>query len=196
MSLHDSLNSTAGLPLPAVPSGAAQQAGLSTTGLITFQLDTFFWTLTIVSHHLLAFSIKFSCRLLSPSAGHSYVQSGASEVEALQEAYRQITDLVEECEEHEQEPSRSPPSPSTPEAWKKTLQNASTAESGDSEWDVIVWLNCRSQNHVQAGHLEYQNWSWTGSFHKQLMAVVHTGWANTEEFLITSWWCKSGCVSS
>lgn len=51
-------------------------------------------------------------------------------MEALQEAYRQITHLVGECEVREKENSRSPSSLSTPECLKRTTQHVSTTESG------------------------------------------------------------------
>ncbi|KAF4087905.1 hypothetical protein AMELA_G00076690 [Ameiurus melas] len=103
VSLHDSLNSMDGAPLPALHSDLAekteypdsriaQAAGPGTTGL-------------------------------------SYGQSGASDMEALQEAYRQTTHSVGECEEREKERSRSPSSLSTPECLKRTTQHASTTES-------------------------------------------------------------------
>lgn len=69
-------------------------------------------------------------QLLPLSKGLSYGQSGASDMEALQEAYRQITHSVGECEEQEKERSRSPSSLSTPECLKRTAQHASTTESG------------------------------------------------------------------
>ncbi|XP_053490487.1 centrosomal protein of 162 kDa [Ictalurus furcatus] len=103
VSLHDSLNSTDGGPVPALRSDSAekteypdsriaQAAGPGTTGL-------------------------------------SYGQSGASDMEALQEVYMQITHSVGECEEREKEHSRSPFSLSTPECLKRTTQHASTTES-------------------------------------------------------------------
>lgn len=70
--------------------------------------------------------------LLSLSVGLSYGQSGASDMEALQEAYRQITHSVGKCEEREEERSRSPSSLSAPECLKRTTQHGSTTESGKS----------------------------------------------------------------
>ncbi|XP_062847341.1 centrosomal protein of 162 kDa isoform X2 [Trichomycterus rosablanca] len=103
VSLHDSLNLSDVLQLPAVHSNAAEGMDLVVSSM---------------------------AQAAGPSAtGQSYGQSGASEVEALQEAYRQITHLMGECEEQEQERCRSPPSPTISEALRKTLQHASTAES-------------------------------------------------------------------
>lgn len=76
------------------------------------------------------FSLSFLFHLLSLSVGLSYGQSGASDMEALQEVYMQITHSVGECEEREKEHSRSPFSLSTPECLKRTAQQASTTESG------------------------------------------------------------------
>ncbi|XP_060725776.1 centrosomal protein of 162 kDa isoform X3 [Tachysurus vachellii] len=103
VSLHDSLNSTDGAPVPLLCNDAgekteypdsrmAQAPGPGTTGL-------------------------------------SYGQSGASDMEALQEAYRQITHSVGKCEEQEAERIRSPSSLSTPECLKRTTQHGSTTES-------------------------------------------------------------------
>ncbi|KAG9276227.1 centrosomal protein of 162 kDa isoform X1 [Astyanax mexicanus] len=62
--------------------------------------------------------------------GQSYGQSGASEVEALQEAYRQISHSVAECEtDRLPESSRSPVSPATPECSAGSFRHASTAGS-------------------------------------------------------------------
>ncbi|CAJ1061874.1 centrosomal protein of 162 kDa isoform X3 [Xyrichtys novacula] len=74
----------------------------------------------------------------SEDKGQSYVQSGGSEMEALQEAYRQIH-VVEDSEDHERhysdlesregvDRSASPPSP-PPRHIRQSLQPASTAES-------------------------------------------------------------------
>uniref|UniRef100_A0A8B9GU06 Centrosomal protein of 162 kDa n=1 Tax=Astyanax mexicanus TaxID=7994 RepID=A0A8B9GU06_ASTMX len=65
--------------------------------------------------------------------GQSYGQSGASEVEALQEAYRQISHSVAECEtDRLPESSRSPVSPATPEylPTAEELMQAIGPESG------------------------------------------------------------------
>lgn len=56
----------------------------------------------------------------------SYGQSGGSEMEALQEAYRQISSSAGECEDKRAEGSRTPLSLST-------LQPASTVESGQTQ---------------------------------------------------------------
>uniref|UniRef100_A0A3B1ICP4 Centrosomal protein of 162 kDa n=1 Tax=Astyanax mexicanus TaxID=7994 RepID=A0A3B1ICP4_ASTMX len=62
--------------------------------------------------------------------GQSYGQSGASEVEALQEAYRQISHSVAECEtDRLPESSKSPVSPATPECSAGSFRHASTAGS-------------------------------------------------------------------
>lgn len=76
------------------------------------------------------FSLSFLFHLLTLSVELTYGQSGASDMEALQEAYREITHLVGECEEREKERSRSPFSLSNPECMKITTQHASTTESG------------------------------------------------------------------
>ncbi|MCJ8728206.1 hypothetical protein PDJAM_G00001680 [Pangasius djambal] len=100
VSLHDSLNSTDGAPVPTLQSDAEEKTEYRTA------------------------------RAAVPgTTGVSYGQSGASEMEALQEAYQQITHSVEACEEREKEHSRSPSSFSTPECLQRTTQHASTTES-------------------------------------------------------------------
>lgn len=79
------------------------------------------------------FALSFLFHLLPLSVELTYGQSGASDMEALQEAYKQITHSVGECEEREKERSRSPSSLSTPECLKITTQHASTTESGQLE---------------------------------------------------------------
>ncbi|XP_072536151.1 centrosomal protein of 162 kDa isoform X2 [Salminus brasiliensis] len=62
--------------------------------------------------------------------GQSYGQSGASEMEALQEAYWQISHSVREYEDDKvQESSRSPTSPTTPVFSTGTFRHVSTAGS-------------------------------------------------------------------
>lgn len=56
----------------------------------------------------------------------SYGQSGGSEMEALQEAYRQISNSAGECEDGPAEGSRTPLS-------LTTLQPVSTVESGQTQ---------------------------------------------------------------
>ncbi|XP_046704057.1 centrosomal protein of 162 kDa isoform X2 [Silurus meridionalis] len=63
------------------------------------------------------------------TTGMSHGQSGASDMEALQEVYRQITHSVDECEEQESEDCRSSASFSSSEIVKRTTQHASTTES-------------------------------------------------------------------
>ncbi|KAI5606547.1 centrosomal protein of 162 kDa [Silurus asotus] len=63
------------------------------------------------------------------TTGMSYGQSGASDMEALQEVYRQITHSVDECEEQESEDCRSSASFSSSEIVKRTTQHVSTTES-------------------------------------------------------------------
>lgn len=68
--------------------------------------------------------------MFSFAVGLSYGQSGASDMEALQEAYMQITHSAGKCEEQEAERSKSPSSLSNPECLKRTTQHGSTTESG------------------------------------------------------------------
>ncbi|XP_051577115.1 centrosomal protein of 162 kDa isoform X5 [Myxocyprinus asiaticus] len=96
VSLHDSLNSTDGALPPPVASVAPGQEKWSDPK-------------------------KPETPALEP-AGQSYGQSAGSEMEALQEAYRQISGTVWECEERQVVGRRTPLSPSS-------LQPASTAES-------------------------------------------------------------------
>uniref|UniRef100_A0A672KZ38 Centrosomal protein of 162 kDa n=1 Tax=Sinocyclocheilus grahami TaxID=75366 RepID=A0A672KZ38_SINGR len=96
VSLHDSLNSTDGALPPAVPSLAPRKEK---------------WP-----------DIKQTEMPASEPAVQSYGQSGGSEMEALQEAYRQISSSAGECEDKRAEGSRTPFSLST-------LQPASTVES-------------------------------------------------------------------
>ncbi|XP_026770045.3 centrosomal protein of 162 kDa [Pangasianodon hypophthalmus] len=103
VSLHDSLNSTDGAPVPTLQSDAEEK---------TEYPDS-----------------RTAQAAGRGTAGVSYGQSGASDMEALQEAYHQITHSVEECEEREKEHSRSPFSFSTPECLQRTTQHASTTES-------------------------------------------------------------------
>ncbi|KAG7336271.1 hypothetical protein KOW79_000964 [Hemibagrus wyckioides] len=103
VSLHDSLNSTDGAPVPALSKNVQEKP-------------------------------EFPDSRMAPASGQgttglSYGQSGASDMEALQEAYRQITHSVSKCEEREEERSRSPSSLSTPECMKRTTQHGSTTES-------------------------------------------------------------------
>uniref|UniRef100_A0A4W4HK70 Centrosomal protein of 162 kDa n=1 Tax=Electrophorus electricus TaxID=8005 RepID=A0A4W4HK70_ELEEL len=84
VSLHDSLNSTDGPVVPPLGSEVVKRTEWS------------------------------SSRMADASGPASYGQSGVSDMEALQEAYRQISHSVGEFEEREQEPSRSPASPVTP----------------------------------------------------------------------------------
>ncbi|XP_017562366.1 centrosomal protein of 162 kDa isoform X2 [Pygocentrus nattereri] len=103
VSLHDSLNSTDGAQVHALANNAAER-----------------------TEYLHARMAKAAGE---GNTGQSYGQSGASEMEALQEAYRQISHSVGECEEKVQEPSRSPASPATPECSRGTFKHLSTAES-------------------------------------------------------------------
>ncbi|KAL1259800.1 hypothetical protein QQF64_010377 [Cirrhinus molitorella] len=96
VSLHDSLNSTDGALPPAVPSLAPRKEKWPDTK-------------------------QKAMPALEPAV-QSYGQSGASEMEALQEAYRQISSSAGECEDKRPEGSRTPLSLST-------LQPASTVES-------------------------------------------------------------------
>ncbi|XP_052000254.1 centrosomal protein of 162 kDa [Xyrauchen texanus] len=96
VSLHDSLNSTDGaLPPPVASVAPGQEKWSDPKKPETPALET---------------------------AGQSYGQSAGSEMEALQEAYRQISGTVWECEERQVGGRRTPLSPSS-------LQPASTAES-------------------------------------------------------------------
>ncbi|KAF5890220.1 centrosomal protein [Clarias magur] len=103
VSLHDSLNSTDGAPVPPFHSVVAEKTEFPDS--------------------------KIAQAAVPGTTGLSYGQSGASDMEALQEAYRQITHSVGECEEREKEHSWSPSSLSTPECLKRITQHASTAES-------------------------------------------------------------------
>ncbi|XP_030639013.1 centrosomal protein of 162 kDa [Chanos chanos] len=111
VSLHDSLNSTDGaLPLAVGHESTGEEAGRGV------------WTEPRVTEE--------------GQPGQSYVQSGVSEMEALQEAYRQISHSAEGREEHVessrpavQERSGSPAPSPTPERSRGTLRHASTAES-------------------------------------------------------------------
>ncbi|XP_058603763.1 centrosomal protein of 162 kDa isoform X2 [Onychostoma macrolepis] len=96
VSLHDSLNSTDGALPPAVPSLAPGKEN---------------WP-----------DIKQTETSALEPAVKSYGQSGGSEMEALQEAYRQISSSAGEYEDKRAEGSRTPLSLST-------LQPASTVES-------------------------------------------------------------------
>ncbi|XP_036446069.1 centrosomal protein of 162 kDa isoform X2 [Colossoma macropomum] len=101
VSLHDSLNSTDGAQVHALANNASERTE---------------WLHSRTAE--------------AAGEGQSYGQSGASEMEALQEAYRQISHSVGECEEEKvQEPSRSPASPATPECSRGTFKHLSTAES-------------------------------------------------------------------
>ncbi|XP_060778344.1 centrosomal protein of 162 kDa isoform X3 [Neoarius graeffei] len=103
VSLHDSLNSTDRAPVPALCSDVAENT---------------------------EYTDSKTAQAARPSTTElTYGQSGASDMEALQEAYKQITHSVGECEEREKERSRSPSSLSTPECLKITTQHASTTES-------------------------------------------------------------------
>ncbi|XP_042597378.1 centrosomal protein of 162 kDa isoform X2 [Cyprinus carpio] len=96
VSLHDSLNSMDGALPPAVPSlapGKEKWPDIKQTGTPALE-----------------------------PAVQSYGQSGGSEMEALQEAYRQISSSAGECEDKRAEGSRTPLSLST-------LQPSSTVES-------------------------------------------------------------------
>ncbi|XP_067250061.1 centrosomal protein of 162 kDa isoform X1 [Chanodichthys erythropterus] len=96
VSLHDSLNSTDGALPPAVPSLAGgKEKCPEAKQTVTPALEP---------------------------AVHSYGQSGGSEMEALQEAYRQISNSAGECEDGRAEGSRTPLS-------LTTLQPVSTEES-------------------------------------------------------------------
>lgn len=95
---------------------------LAMKGYWSFELTAYFALL------LCLFMLSFLFYLLLLSKVPSYGQSGASDMEALQEAYRQIT--LGECEVREKENSRSPSSLSTPECLKRTTQHVSTTESG------------------------------------------------------------------
>ncbi|XP_073703283.1 centrosomal protein of 162 kDa isoform X2 [Garra rufa] len=96
VSLHDSLNSTDGALPPAIPILAPRKEK---------------WP-----------DNKQTERAALEPAVQSYGQSGGSEMEALQEAYRQISSSAGECEDKRAEGSRTPLSLST-------LQPASTVES-------------------------------------------------------------------
>ncbi|KAK7158038.1 hypothetical protein R3I93_009287 [Phoxinus phoxinus] len=96
VSLHDSLNSTDGALPPAVPSLAAGKEKCPDT--------------------------KQAVRTALEPAVQSYGQSGGSEIEALQEAYRQINSSAGECEDGRAEAGRTPLSLSS-------LQPVSTVES-------------------------------------------------------------------
>ncbi|XP_050988431.1 centrosomal protein of 162 kDa [Labeo rohita] len=96
VSLHDSLNSTDGALPPSIPSLAPGKEKWPDT--------------------------KQTATAAMEPAVQSYGQSGGSEVEALQEAYRQISSSAGECEDKRAEGSRTPLSLST-------LQPASTVES-------------------------------------------------------------------
>ncbi|KAL7887005.1 hypothetical protein AOLI_G00047260 [Acnodon oligacanthus] len=103
VSLHDSLNSTNGAQVHALANNAAERTE---------------WLHS-----------RMTEAAGEGNTGQSYGQSGASEMEALQEAYRQISHSVGECEEKVHEPSRSPASPATPECSRGTFKHLSTAES-------------------------------------------------------------------
>ncbi|XP_043117121.1 centrosomal protein of 162 kDa isoform X3 [Puntigrus tetrazona] len=96
VSLHDSLNSTDGALPPSVPSLPPRKEK---------------WP-----------DVKQTETPALEPAVQSYGQSGGSEMEALQEAYRQISSSAGECEDKPAEGSRTPLSLST-------LQPASTVES-------------------------------------------------------------------
>ncbi|KAG1962027.1 centrosomal protein of 162 kDa [Pimephales promelas] len=96
VSLHDSLNSTDGGLHPAVPSLEAEKEKCPDT--------------------------KQVVRTALEPAVLSYGQSGGSEIEALQEAYRQINSSAGECEDGRAEAGRTPLSLSS-------LQPVSTVES-------------------------------------------------------------------
>ncbi|XP_073781230.1 centrosomal protein of 162 kDa isoform X4 [Danio rerio] len=96
VSLHDSLNSTDGALAPAVPSLAVARENRPE-------------------------SKQTDMPALEPAV-QSYGQSGGSEMEALQEAYRQISGSAGVCEDGQVEAGRTPLSLST-------LQPASTVES-------------------------------------------------------------------
>ncbi|XP_056126816.1 centrosomal protein of 162 kDa [Rhinichthys klamathensis goyatoka] len=96
VSLHDSLNSTDGALPPAVPSLEAEKEKCPDT--------------------------KQAVRTALEPAVQSYGQSGGSEIEALQEAYRQINSSAGECEDGRAEAGRTPLSLSS-------LQPVSTVES-------------------------------------------------------------------
>ncbi|XP_076827607.1 centrosomal protein of 162 kDa isoform X2 [Brachyhypopomus gauderio] len=103
VSLHDSLNSTDGPVVPPPGCEVVKRTEWPSSSI----MDT-----------------------AGPVAtGQSYGQSGVSDMEELQEAYRQISHSVGEFEEREQERSRSPGSPVTPECSRENLKHASTAES-------------------------------------------------------------------
>ncbi|XP_026858077.2 centrosomal protein of 162 kDa [Electrophorus electricus] len=103
VSLHDSLNSTDGPVVPPLGSEVVKRTEWSSSRMADAS---------------------------GPAAtGQSYGQSGVSDMEALQEAYRQISHSVGEFEEREQEPSRSPASPVTPKCSRETLKHVSTVES-------------------------------------------------------------------
>ncbi|XP_077074157.1 centrosomal protein of 162 kDa isoform X2 [Siphateles boraxobius] len=96
VSLHDSLNSTDGALPPAVPSLVAGKEKCPDT--------------------------KQAVRTALEPAVQSYGQSGGSEIEALQEAYRQINSSAGECEDGRAEAGRTHLSLSS-------LQPVSTVES-------------------------------------------------------------------
>ncbi|XP_066538671.1 centrosomal protein of 162 kDa [Hoplias malabaricus] len=106
VSLHDSLNSTDGAQVHALGNDDAKRTE---------------WPLS-----------RLAEAAGEPGAtGQSYGQSGVSEMEELQEAYRQISHSQGECEEVEkvQEPSSCAASPVTPECSRGTFKRVSTAES-------------------------------------------------------------------
>lgn len=71
-------------------------------------------------------------------AGPSYAQSGGSEIEALQEAYRQIHTVEDSdetqhtCVEEEKKKDRPGSSLPPPQQTQQSLQSASTNESGQT----------------------------------------------------------------
>ncbi|XP_047667552.1 centrosomal protein of 162 kDa [Tachysurus fulvidraco] len=103
VSLHDSLNSTDGALVPLLCNDAGEKTEYPDSRM---------------------------AQASGPgTTGLSYGQSGASDMEALQEAYMQITHSAGKCEEQEAERSRSPSSLSNPECLKRTTQHGSTTES-------------------------------------------------------------------
>ncbi|GAA6080502.1 centrosomal protein of 162 kDa [Tachysurus ichikawai] len=103
VSLHDSLNSTDGTLVPLLCNDAGEKTEYPDSRMPQASGPA--------------------------TTGLSYGQSGASDMEALQEAYMQITHSAGKCEEQEAERSKSPSSLSNPECLKRTTQHGSTTES-------------------------------------------------------------------